>query len=512
MPVDSHPRDKPAVTIFGGPMLDFGTLDDRSARLARLLDAAGLQQGDRIAIFLGNGLACPVAAWAARRGGFRAVPVNWQLQTQEVGYIIDDSDARALVASHRLLDVAEQAVSGREEPCVRLTDGDGKGSFSSLDDAIADYTTEQLPGRFDGPPMYYSSGTTGRPKGILRAIGPLRYGQQRPIEAFYADLYGITSDSRLLIPAPLYFAAPFGWVMSALALGAEVVLLERFDPEHVLQAIERHRITHGLFVPTHFIRMLRLPDEARGRYDLTSLEVAVHAGAPCPPSVKRDMIDWWGPCIHEYYSGSEGAGFTTVSATEWLERPGTVGRARGGAIHILDDAGRECPIGETGSVFFENAPRFEYHKAPEKTALFYTPEGWGSLGDVGRVDAEGYLYLTDRKVDLIISGGANIYSQEIEAQVIEHPAILDAAAIGIPDAEFGEQVKLIVQPVPEAVPGSALAADILAWCRSRVAGFKCPRSIDFVEQLPRHANGKLMKRELKARYADRDQEELEAGT
>jgi len=498
--IDSHPRTKLAVAVLDGPRVDFGELDDRSARLAQFLRRRGLHPGDRVAALLENSTTYAIVVWAARRSGLRLVPLNWQLTSGEIRYVIEDCDARAIIASESLVATAASALENLSEPSVRLCDGTSAGAFVALDTAIAGEPTAQLPNQLDGPVMYYSSGTTGKPKGIMRPLGPLRYGEQRPIEAFYASLFGLGPDTRLLLPAPLYFAAPLGWMSATLALGGSVAILRRFDAEHVLRAIETQRITHGLFVPTHLVRLLRLPEETRSRFDLSSLKLAIHAGAPCPPELKQAMIDWWGPRISEYYSGSEGAGFVSASAEEWLARPGTVGRSKGSRIHILDDSGKECPHGQIGTVYFENAPRFEYHKAPEKTAAYFTPEGWGSLGDMGWLDTDGYLFLADRKIDLIISGGANIYPQEIEAVLLGHPAVYDAAVIGIPNPEFGEEAKAIIQPESNSTPDAALAAEILTFCRARLASFKCPKTIEFVPTLPRHANGKLLKRELRARY------------
>jgi acyl-CoA synthetase (AMP-forming)/AMP-acid ligase II len=504
MPIGQYPAGKLAVAIFGGDRLTFGELERRSAQLANFLRRRGLEPGDRVAALLQNDLTMPVVAWAARRSGLRLAPDNWQLARDEIAYVLADSDARAVVVSDALAETLAEVIAGMDEPRVRLTDGEARPGLLALESEIAGEPASQPAGEFDGPVMYYSSGTTGRPKGILRPLGPLAYGQQRPIETFYANLFGLGPATRLLVPAPLYFAAPFGWTSAAVALGATVVLLRRFDAEAVLAAIEAHRITHALFVPTHFVRLLRLPAEVRARYDLSSLESAVHAGAPCSADVKQAMIDWWGPCIHEYYSGSEGAGFTTASSAEWLARPGTVGRSRTGAIHILDDHGQECPPGVMGTVYFEGAPQFEYHKAPDKTASYFHPQGWASLGDMGWLDEDGYLYLGDRKVDLIISGGANIYPQEVEAALQAHPAVLDVGVIGVPDPEYGEQVKAIVQAAPDVLPGDELATALIGHCRQRLAAYKCPRSIAFVDALPRLASGKLLKRELRARFGAGD--------
>jgi acyl-CoA synthetase (AMP-forming)/AMP-acid ligase II len=497
MPVDRIADERPsapAVTVHEGEALTFAELDRKSAQLANYLRGQGLAPGDRFGLLLDNGVNYAVCIWAARRSGLQAVPINWQLRPAEVAYIIDDSDAHALIASTRLGELATEAIAGCDVP-ILLADGESFGAFRSLDSAIAGEPADQPAGQPDGTPMYYSSGTTGKPKGIRR-VTTLKYGEERPIERLYAQLYGISATTVMLIPAPLYFAAPFGWLSAATALGGHVVLLKRFDAEAVLQAIERYRVTHALFVPIHFVRLLKLPAEVRDRYDLSSLQTVIHAGAPCPRDVKADMIAWWGPKLHEYYSGSEGAGFTTISSQEWLERPGTVGRSVMGPVHILDDDENELPPGEVGTIWFENAARFEYHKSPEKTAGFFNARGWGSLGDLGHVDADGYLFISNRRTDLIISGGANIYPQEIENEMAAHPAVFDVAAIGVPDAEFGQTVRLLVLLHADVTPSDALKDELLSFCRSRLAGYKCPRSLIFVPSLPRLANGKLLRREI----------------
>ena len=497
MPIDRIAAKRPydmAITVHGGESLTFAELDRRSAQLANYLRDRGLAPGDRVGLLMDNGLNYAVAVWAARRSGLQAVPINWQLKEAEVAYLVRDSDARALIASKRLSDLATSAIRGCDVP-VLLSDGEDFGNFISLEGAIAEQSANQLPDQPDGTPMYYSSGTTGKPKGIRRQTN-LRFGDERPIERLYAQLYGIGPQTVILLPAPLYFAAPFGWLVAVSALGGQIILLKRFDAETVLEAIEAHRVTHALFVPIHFVRLLKLTDEVRFRYDLSSLKVAIHAGASCPREVKADMIAWWGPILHEYYSGSEGAGFTTISSEEWLSRPGTVGRSVMGAVHILNDDGEELPPGEVGTIWFENAAQFEYHKSPEKTAGFFNERGWGSLGDLGHVDADGYLFISNRRTDLIISGGANIYPQEIENEMAAHPAVLDVAAVGVPDAEFGQTVRLLVLPHADVTPSDVLTTELLAFCRSRLAGYKCPRSVVFVSTLPRLANGKLLRREI----------------
>jgi acyl-CoA synthetase (AMP-forming)/AMP-acid ligase II len=349
--------------------------------------------------------------------------------------------------------------------------------------------------------MLYSSGTTGRPKGVKRAIDttepfdtPSRYS------VLTRKLYGYDPATVYLSPAPLYHAAPLGFTTSVLSWGGTVVVMERFDAEQALALIERHRITHSQWVPTMFTRLLRLPDGAKRHYDLASHRCAVHAAAPCPIEIKRQMIDWWGPILYEYYAGSEGNGFAVIDSKEWLAHPGSVGRAILGELRILDDDGRQVPPGEAGGIYFANGPRFEYHNDAAKTRGAYSPQGWSTLGDVGYVDGDGYLYLTDRKAYMIISGGVNIYPQEAENVLTGHPQVIDVAVFGVPNEEFGEEVKAVVQPADMALATPEFAAELIAYCRARLADVKCPRSIDFDPELPRHPTGKLYKRLLRDRY------------
>jgi fatty-acyl-CoA synthase len=349
--------------------------------------------------------------------------------------------------------------------------------------------------------MLYSSGTTGRPKGIKPKLPDAPFGQATaPLLLLLQGVFGLTSESVYLCPAPLYHAAPLGWSTTVQRAGGTVVVMESFDALGALEAIERHRVTHAQFVPTHFVRMLKLDEDVRRGPDLSSLAVAVHAAAPCPVEVKRQMLDWWGPIVHEYYAGSEGNGFCYASPQDWLDHPGTVGKPIMGAVHVLDEDHHEVPVGETGQIWFESGVRFEYHNDPEKTRDMFDENGWSSLGDIGHVDADGFVYLSDRASHMIISGGVNIYPQEVENELALHPAVVDVAVIGVPNADFGEEVKAVVVAAPSAEAGDALAADLMAFCRSRLAGYKCPVSVDFVDSLPRLPTGKLLKRELRRQY------------
>jgi long-chain acyl-CoA synthetase len=353
-----------------------------------------------------------------------------------------------------------------------------------------------------GADLLYSSGTTGRPKGVMPVLPDGPIGAETPLTRMGMGLYGISADTIYLSTSPLYHAAPLRWAMAVQQIGGTVIVMERFDAEEALRLIERHRVTHATFVPTHFVRMLKLPEAARRHYDVSSLQAVVHAAAPCPIPVKHAMIDWFGPIVHEYYSGTESCGITALSSAEWLAKPGSVGRPVLGKVHIVDDAGVELSAGETGYVYFSGGPAFRYLNDPQKTADAHDARGWATLGDIGHVDADGYLFLTDRKSFMIISGGVNIYPQEIENLLVTHPAVADVAVIGIPDEEMGERVIAVVQPAPEAMPGDDLAADLIAFARSHLGGVKTPRRIDFVAELPREPTGKLMKRKLRDAYLE----------
>jgi long-chain acyl-CoA synthetase len=491
--------------------MTFGELDDRSARFARALLQRGLAVGDRMAIVMEN---CPeffIAVWAARRAGLRFVPVNWHLNATEVAYVIDNSDSRAVVTSESLLALVAGALDGAQAIRARIIAGRAQGGFEALNDVISGSTPLSESESREGGFMAYSSGTSGRPKGILRPLADIPFGRPIPFEHLMANHYGFDPGTVYLSPAPLYHTGPLGWSMGTQALGGQVILMDRFDAEGALDAIERFGVTRAQFVPTHFIRMLKLPEEVRTDYDLSSLRMAIHSAAPCPVRIKEQMIEWWGPIIHEYYGASEGGGFVGLDTAEWRAHPGSVGRildplgshagvrAASHTIRIVDpETGEEAAPGSIGVIYFENALRFEYHKDPGQTAEFFNAAGWGTPGDMGFLDPDGYLYLTDRKSHMIISGGVNIYPQEVEAALILHPAVTDVAVIGVPNEEFGEEVKAVVQPVGEAT--ESLRAELLEYCRAELAGFKCPRTIDFVGQLPRLPNGKLLKRLLRDRY------------
>ena len=490
---------KPAVIMAGsGATLTYGELVDGMNRLARVL-RSHCEKGDRVAMLMGNERDYFTVAWGVRRAALRGVPVNWHLTAAEIAYMVDNSDAVALIVSAGLLSVAEEVRKANDRLAICLTNGEETGSFASLQGAMAASSPESLSDVSEGNLMFYSSGTTGYPKAVKRPLPQAPFGTFSNWELLMQGQYGVTEETVLLIPGPAYHAAPMGWSQGCQAIGGTVVLLEKFDAEACLAAIDRHAVTHALFVPTHFVRMLNLPEAVRARYDVSSLRRVVHAAASCPPHVKRAMIEWFGPIIDEYYSSTEAAGFTVVDSETWLRKPGTVGRPLSGIPHILDAEGREVPIGETGAVYFEGVDAFEYHGDPGKTGEFFNERGWGCNGDMGWLDEDGYLFLADRRSHMIISGGVNIYPQESENVLFEHPLVADVAVIGVPNDEFGEEVKAVVELRPEAgVGGEALADELLAFCRANLAGCKIPRSVVF-GPLPKTSTGKVHKSVLRDR-------------
>jgi long-chain acyl-CoA synthetase len=497
---------RPAIIMAGsGRTLTYAELDENSARLASALHELGLREGDVIALLSDNTPEAFEVFWAALRSGLYVTAINWHLAAAEVQYILADSGARALFVSAGVRELAVAVAADVPELSARYAFGgqvDGYGSYTGLLAAAGPRLTDQP----RGSELLYSSGTTGRPKGIKPHRQPIQVDQPGDaVTALLQQAFKVTSDDVYLSPAPIYHAAPLKWSAAVHALGGTVVLMERFDAEASLAAIERYRVTVTQMVPTMFVRMLQLPEGIRSSRDISSLRLAVHAGAPCPPDVKDAMIDWWGPILVEYYGSTEGHGVSIITAQEAKTKRGSVGKAALGVVHICDDDGAELAAGEVGLIYFErDVAAFSYHNDPEKTADARHPahETWSTVGDLGYLDDEGYLFLTDRKSFMIISGGVNIYPQEIENVLTMHPMIFDVAVIGVPDPEMGEQVKAVVQLRDGVEPSDELAADLISHVRDRVAHFKAPRSVDFVDELPRSATGKLVKRTLQARYVE----------
>ena len=496
--------DQPAIVMGrSGEIITYRELEARSNRLAHLLRAIGLRRLDHYAIFMENHPRFVECCAAGERSGLYYTAVNSFLTAGELAYIVNNSLSKVLIVSQAKREVALAALSDcpKVELCL-IVDGPGAGSrLRNLAEATAEFPPTPIGEESLGAAMLYSSGTTGRPKGVLRPLPD--QPPDEPLSALAARLnvWRFREGQIYLSPAPLYHSAPLAGVGGTLRRGGTVVVMERFDEQRFLELVAQYRVTHTQLVPTMFSRMLKLPKAVRVAYDLSSLEVAIHAAAPCPVPVKRAMIDWWGPIILEYYSATEAMGMTVCNSAEWLAHPGTVGKSVFGEIHVLDDAMREVPTGQTGKLWFKTASPFEYFNDPVKTAEVNSPDGtMSTLGDIGYVDGEGYVYLTDRATFMIISGGVNIYPQECENVLIAHPKVDDAAVFGAPNEEMGEEVKAVVQLMPGVAPGAETEAELIAFCREHLAHHKCPRSIDFEAELPRLPTGKLYKAGLRERY------------
>ncbi|MGI9125732.1 MAG: AMP-binding protein [Mycobacterium sp.] len=496
--------DKPAV-IFAdsGTVLTYRELDDNSAALARVLHDAGLRRGDVVAVLSDNRAEVMEVYWAAHRSGLYITAINHHLTAGEAAYIVRDSGARALIVSGSLADLAVEVTAEVGPLDSMLAFGAAVPGFADYNEALKS-AGPRLAEQPAGTVMLYSSGTTGFPKGIKPPLPRRNIDDPGdPILAIAGALYKLGADDVYLSPAPIYHAAPLRWCGMVQSLGATVVLMSKFDAEAALKYIEKYRVTASQMVPTMFVRMLKLDEEIRNRYDVSSMRVLIHAAAPCPVDVKRAMIDWFGPVVYEYYSSTEAHGMTFINSEEWLAHPGSVGRSVLGVLHICDDEGNELPAHSVGTVFFErDFMPFEYHNDSEKTTSAQHPahSNWTTVGDLGYTDEDGYLYLADRKSFMIISGGVNIYPQETENVLAMHPAVFDVAVIGVPNPEMGEEVIALVQLAPWASGSAELAEELITYARDRIAHFKAPRTVDFVDSLPRTPTGKLAKGKLKEKY------------
>jgi long-chain acyl-CoA synthetase len=495
---------QPAFIMAGsGESVTYAELERRTNRLAHFLRAEGLNRLDHYAIFMENNPRYVECCGAGERAGLYYTCVNSYLTPDELAYILENSESKVLITSVAKREVAAKALamSPRVERCL-IVDGQSDGErVLNLDAALARFPDTPIPDESLGTPMLYSSGTTGRPKGILRPLPENPPAKPLPLFDFLVKLWRYREGMIYLSPAPLYHSAPQAAVSLTIRMGGTAIIMEHFDPEQYLALIERYRVTHSQLVPTMFSRMLKLPEEVRRRYDLSSLEIAIHAAAPCPIPVKEEMIEWWGPIIQEYYGATEGLGFTACDSAEWLAHRGTVGRVLLGELHILDEEMRPLPPDTSGTIWFKTATPFEYFKDAAKTKEVRSPDGtMSTVGDVGYVDADGFLHLTDRRTFMIISGGVNIYPQECENLLITHPKVADAAVFGVPNEDLGEEVKAVVEVMPGIRPGPDLAEELIAFCRAHLAHIKCPRSVDFEEKLPRLPTGKLYKRLLRDRY------------
>lgn len=497
--------DKPAVIMAGSQeVVTYRDLDRSSAQLAVALHDLGLRTGDVVAMLSDNAAECFTIYWAALRSGLYLTAINYHLTADEAAYIARDCDAKVLIASARLSTLAGEVRTSVPEIEHGYTFGGHVEGFGSYEELLASAGERRPAEQPRGSDMLYSSGTTGRPKGVKPPLLPIAVDEPGdPLTGLAGQAFGFSADEVYLSPAPVYHAAPLRWCGVVHAHGGTVVVMERFGAREALAAIEKYRVTITQMVPTMFVRLLQLDDE-RLDFDVSSLRLAIHAAAPCPQDVKQAMIDWWGPILVEYYSSTESNGLTLITSQEWLTKRGSVGRSMFGPVHICADDSTELPPGEIGTVYFEREARpFEYHKDAEKTHQAEHPDhpNWTTVGDMGHVDVDGYLFLADRQSFVIISGGVNIYPQEVENALTLHPVVFDVAVIGVPDSALGEQVKAVVQLKDGVEPSDALAADLIGYAQSKVAKFKAPKSVDFVTSLPRTATGKLVKRELTLRYS-----------
>ena len=493
--------DRIATYMVGsGETMTYAELDRMANQISQHLRSLGIEAGDHVAFSMENRLEFLAITWGCHYAGTYYTAISSRLTADETAYIVNDCGAKAFIASPYMAETAAALPPHCPNVLSWLSVGGHIDQYDRLEDAIATASDEPLPNRREANDMLYSSGTTGRPKGVKVPPPDAELGAAPNLLLLLQGLFSFEEGCRYLSPAPLYHAAPLRFNLGVHRSGGTAFVMERFDPEAALAAIQEHQITTSQWVPTMFVRMLKLDPELRASYDVSSLKAAVHAAAPCPIDVKEKMIEWWGPVLHEYYAGTEGNGFCYINSTDWLEHKGSVGTALIGTVRIVDDDGHEVPVGEEGGVYFESGSTFEYHNDPDKTAESRLTNGWSTLGDVGRVDEDGFLYLTDRKAFMIISGGVNIYPQEAENALTMHPKVFDVAVFGVPNADFGEEVKAVVQAADGVETGPELERELIAFCREQLADVKCPRSVDFRDELPRHPTGKLYKRLLKDEY------------
>lgn len=480
----------------------FAELNARANQIARLLRAGGVQAGDPVALVCGNRPEFCEVAMAAHRLGARLTPVNWHLAADEIAYIVEDCDAKALFADIRVADAAQQSVNGNDKLQLCLAIGGEIPGFQSYEQSLAGQDAGDIEDAQRGTVMQYTSGTTGRPKGVLRKQpDPAKAAAMQEIMTAVFQFEPETGRDCSLVTGPLYHAGPYNLcMMTPLTAGIGIVLMDKWEPEATLALIEKQGVTHSFFVPTMFTRLLQLPEEVRERYDLGTLRFVIHGAAPCSRETKQQMLDWFGPIIWELFAGTEGPG-TIVSPQEWLAKPGTVGKPAPDQFRILNEDGEQLGPNEEGQIWVINPPdsKFEYHKSPDKTASALR-DGYFTAGDIGYLDEDGYLFLTGRSAETIISGGVNIYPQEIDDVLATHPAVADVACIGVPNAEWGEEVKALVQLSDSGTAGQALADELIAYCDGRLAKQKWPRSVEFVEEIPRSEAGKIYRRALREPY------------
>lgn len=499
-----HARQCPEKVAYvmaeSGECVTYAQLEARSNQFAHLLRSLGLKAGDHVAVLLENHPRFFEICFGAQRAGIIFTAISTRLKAKETAYIINNCGAQLLLTSRAMSTLADELLALTTAVKHRLMLDGVTAGHQAFEPLLALQAVTPIPDQSAGGDMLYSSGTTGHPKGVFIPPDSTDYDAPTSLMGICQNHFGFGPNSIYLSPAPLYHAAPMRFCMSAMRLGSTCIIMTHFDPEKFLDCVEQYRVTHTQLVPTMFVRMLKLPPAQRLGRDVSSLQFAIHAAAPCPVPIKEQIIDWWGPIVWEYYAGTEGMGMTLVRSPEWLTHKGTVGKAVIGQLRICDDAGEEVPTGQIGTVYFAEGRPFAYHNDPDKTQASRNTQGWTTLGDVGYVDEEGYLYLTDRKSYMIISGGVNIYPQEVENLLVTHDAVVDAAVFGVPNEEFGEEVKAIVQPRDMTQAGPELAADLMAFCQQHLSTIKCPKSLEFMAELPRHPTGKLYKRLLRDRY------------
>jgi long-chain acyl-CoA synthetase len=498
-----RPEQAAIIMASNGAITTYRQLDERSNQAAHLFRKLGLQRGDHLALLMENHPVFFEICWAAQRAGIYYTPISYYLQPDEIEYIINNCGAKVFIASKKQ---KEKAIAVLERiPAVehRYLVADSANGMGSWEQAIQSLPTTSISDESEGREMLYSSGTTGKPKGIKFPLPAGKLGEApevtRPL--LLTQMLGVTHETVALSTSPVYHSAPLGFVMGSHRLGCTVVIMEKFDAEESLKLIEKYRVGYSQWVPTMFVRLIKLPDGVRQHYDVSSMKMAIHGSAPCPVDVKEKVIQWWGPVLWEFYSGSERNGIFMIGSDDWLKHKGSVGRCVDAKVHIVnEETNEELPAGQIGTIYCSQGGSFEYHKDADKTRSITIRDGWTTIGDVGYLDAEGFLYLTDRKSYMIISGGVNIYPQETEDCLIQHPKVADVAVFGVPHPEMGEEVKAVVQAENPDEAGPELEKELIAYCRSKISPIKCPKSIDFEKELPREETGKLKKRLIKDRY------------
>lgn len=499
----ARPEQAAIIMAGTGEQISYEQLDQRSCQAAQLFRHQGLQRGEHIAFLFDNHPRFFEVVWGAQRAGLYYTPISYYLQPEEIEYIIDNCGAKMLIVAEKFADKVRPILSKLQNVKVTYAVDNVFDGLPLWEAEIAKMPLEPIADESEGREMLYSSGTTGRPKGIKFPLSEGAIGTPQDIvrSVGLAQFMGVNHDTVALSTSPLYHSAPLGFVTSCHRLGATVVIMEKFDEEKALQLIEKYKVFYSQWVPTMFVRLLKLPEDVRKKYDVSSMKLAIHGAAPCPKEVKQQIMDWWGPVLWEFYSGSERNGIFMISPQEWLAHPGSVGKCVDAQVHIVDDeTGEELPAGQIGTVYCSQGTQFDYHGDPDKKKSVTIRDGWTTIGDVGYLDADGYLYLTDRKSYMIISGGVNVYPQETEDCLITHPKVFDVAVFGVPHEEMGEEVKAVVQPANWADAGPGLEKELIEYCRSKISPIKCPRSIDFDRDLPREETGKLKKRLIKDRY------------